>query len=309
MAANTCKKRAVNVTLPDGTRLHVVDQHPAGVAASEAVLWLQGLNAPASAWAAQLAHFGRTHRSVAPDQRGVGKSDAPPGPYSTGQLAADALAVLDAHGVARAHLVGLSLGGAVAQELVLRAPERVASLALLGSFAKQAPRSAALLRAWRALYPVVSQSPELREAWELQSYAWLFTDKFWRGRGSDDGDGRSFTDAALNGAGVRAALRFAAAQPLQSVAGFLGQVDAALGHDARQRLPQLRVPTLVLHGAVDQLSPLPCGEELAQLIPGAELIVLPEVGHAVNLEGQRTVNAALRALWTRAAHSAQATVR
>jgi pimeloyl-ACP methyl ester carboxylesterase len=55
----------------------------------------------------------------------------------------------------------------------------------------------------------------------------------------------------------------------------------------------------VIHGAVDQLSPLPCGEELAQLIPGAKLFVLPEVGHAVNLEGQRAVNSALRTHWQR----------
>jgi 3-oxoadipate enol-lactonase len=272
----------MDVDLPDKVRLHVIEQGPADADGSEAVLWLQGLNAPASAWAVQLAHFARTHRSIAPDQRGVGKSGAPEGPYTTAQLAADALAVLEAHGVARAHVVGLSLGGAVAQELALRAPERVLSLALLGSFARQAPRSAALLRAWRALYPLAVRSPELREAWEMQSYAWLFTDKYWR-----------------NEANVRAALRFAATQPLQTVAGFLGQVDAALAHDARERLPQLRVPTLVIHGAADQLSPLPCGEELAQLIPGAQLFVLPEVGHAVNLEGQRAVNSALRTHWQR----------
>src|SRR5438105_6898549 len=108
----------MQVVTPDGCRLHVVDQRPAEEAA-EAVLWLQGLNAPAAAWAVQLAHFGRTHRCIAPDGRGVGKSGAPPGPYSTAQLAEDARAVLDACGVERAHVVGLSLGGAVAQELAL----------------------------------------------------------------------------------------------------------------------------------------------------------------------------------------------
>jgi pimeloyl-ACP methyl ester carboxylesterase len=274
----------MDVTVQDGTRLHVLEQRPAGEQGEpQVVLWLQGLNAPAAAWAVQLAHFARTHRSIAPDQRGVGKSDAPDGPYSTAQLAGDALAVLDAHGAERAHVVGLSLGGAVAQELALRAPERVRSLALLGTFAAQSPRQAALLRAWRALYPLAAQSPSLREAWELQSYAWLFTEKFWRFEPN-----------------VRAALRFAATQPQQSVQGFLGQVDAALAHDARARLPELRVPTQVIHGALDQLAPVAGGEELAQLIPAAQLTVVPEVGHAVNLEGQRPVNAALRALWQRA---------
>jgi 3-oxoadipate enol-lactonase len=265
------------VTAEDGCRLHVVDQGK-----GDPVLWLQGLNAPAAAWAVQLAHFGQTQRSLAPDGRGVGESDAPPGPYSTGQMARDALAVLDAAGVERAHVVGLSLGGAVAQELALLGPGRVRSLALLSTFAAQTPRGRALLEAWRALYPVVFADARLRKAWELQAYSWLFTERFWRSE-----------------ANVRAALRFAATQPQQSPQGFVGQVDAALAHDARERLPGLRVPALVVHGELDQLSAKANGEELARLIPGAELRILPEVGHSVNLEGQRLVNAALRGLWKR----------
>jgi 3-oxoadipate enol-lactonase len=265
------------VTAPDGVKLHVLDQGK-----GDPVLWLQGLNAPAAAWAVQLAHFSQTKRSIAPDARGVGQSDAPPGPYTARQLAQDAVAVLDAVQVERAHVVGLSLGGAVAQELALSHPDRVRSLALLSTFATQNPRSRALLEAWRALYPVAIADPKLRKAWELQAYSWLFTDRFWRSE-----------------ANVRAALRFASTQPPQTPQGFQGQVDAALSHDARDRLPGLRVPTLVLHGALDQLSPKENGEELARLIPGAELLILPDVGHAVNLEGQRAVNGALRALWKR----------
>jgi len=265
------------VTAPDGARLHVIDQGE-----GDAVLWLQGLNAPAAAWAVQLAHFAQSFRSLAPDARGVGQSDAPPGPYTARQLAADAVAVLDAAGVGRAHVVGLSLGGAVAQELALGHPARVRSLALLSTFAAQPPRARALLEAWRALYPVAISDPRLRKAWELQAYSWLFTDRFWRSE-----------------ANVRAALRFASTQPPQTAQGFVGQVDAALSHDSRDRLAGLDVPTLVIHGALDQLSVKENGEELARLIRGTELLILPEVGHAVNLEGQRAVNGALRALWKR----------
>ena len=245
------------------------------------MLWLQGLNAPAAAWSAQLAHFSRTHRCIAPDARGVGKSDAPPGPYSTQKLADDALRVLDACAVESAHVVGLSLGGAAAQELALAHPARVRSLSLLSTFARQAPRPRALMEAWRALYPLATQSAPLREAWEKQAYAWLFSEGYWR-----------------NQAAVRAALRFAATQPFQTVQGFQGQIDAALAHDAVDRLPSLRVPTLVVHGALDQLAPPAGAEEVARLVRGAKLLVIPEVGHAVNLEGQRVVNAALRAHWS-----------
>ena len=265
------------VTAPDGARLHVVDQGK-----GDPILWLQGLNAPAAAWAVQLGHFGQTYRSIAPDARGVGQSDAPPGPYTVKQMAQDAVAILDAVEVDRAHVVGLSLGGAVAQELALARPDRVRSLALLATFAAQAPRSRALLEAWRGLYPVAIGDARLRKAWELQAYSWLFTERFWRSE-----------------ANVRAALRFASAQPAQPAQGFVGQVDAALSHDARDRLGQVTAPTVVIHGALDQLSPKENGEELARLIPGAELVVLADVGHAVNLEGQRAVNGALRALWKR----------
>ena len=86
---------------------------------------------------------------------------------------------------------------------------------------------------------------------------------------------------------------------MQTAPGFQGQVDAALAHDARERLPGLSVPCAVIHGALDQLSPLANGEELARLIPGAGLHVVPDVGHAVNLEAQRLVNTFLRRLWTR----------
>jgi 3-oxoadipate enol-lactonase len=271
----------LEVIASDGARLHVVDQRAPDPSA-DVVVWLQGLNAPAAAWAVQLAHFARTHRCIAPDPRGIGKSDAPEGPYTTAQMADDVLRILDACAVDRAHVVGLSLGGAVAQELALAHPARVRSIALLASFARQAPRSRALMEAWRVVYPLAAESPPLREAWEKQAYAWLFSDAYWR-----------------NEAAVRAALRFAATQPLQPVNGFLGQIDAALAHDAVARLPSLRVPVLLLHGALDQLAPPAGAEEMARLIPGAELLVLPEVGHAVNLEGQRAVNAALRSFWRR----------
>ena len=79
------------VTAPDGARLHVLDQGK-----GDPILWLQGLNAPAAAWAVQLAHFGQSFRSIAPDMRGVGQSDAPPGPYTARGLAQDAVVVLDA---------------------------------------------------------------------------------------------------------------------------------------------------------------------------------------------------------------------
>jgi pimeloyl-ACP methyl ester carboxylesterase len=274
----------------DGTVLSFTDQplralggiEPVAAGEAPVVLWLQGLSAPAAAWGVQLAHFSRSHRSIAPDARGVGKSGQPEGPYTTRLLAEDALAVLDACGVRSVHVVGLSLGGAAAQELALLAPDRVRSLALLGSFAFPSPRQRALLQAFRALYPLAIATPEGRAAWEQQAYCWLFTEAFWRRE-----------DA------VRVALRFAGAQEPQSVEGLQGQVDAALAHDTRARLGGIACPALVVHGELDQLAAVEGARELAAGLPGARLEVLAGVGHAVNLEAQRAVHTALRELWER----------
>src|ERR1700675_4312314 len=79
------------------------------------VLLIQGLGVDHRGWALQRGAFGRHHRCIAPDNRGTGHSDAPPGPYDLMRMAADMIAVLDAEGIERAHVVGASMGGVIAQ--------------------------------------------------------------------------------------------------------------------------------------------------------------------------------------------------
>src|SRR5260221_4562662 len=94
------------------------------------VLLIQGLGVDHRGWALQRGAFGRHHRCIAIDNRGTGLSDAPPGPYDLARMAEDALAVLDAEGIERAHVVGASMGGVIAQILGVLHPDRVRSLTL-----------------------------------------------------------------------------------------------------------------------------------------------------------------------------------
>ena len=94
------------------------------------VLMIQGLGMNARAWALQRGAFGRNHRCVAIDNRGTGHSDAPPGPYDLVRMAQDAIEVLDAEQIPRAHVVGASMGGVIAQILGVVYPDRVHSLTL-----------------------------------------------------------------------------------------------------------------------------------------------------------------------------------
>src|SRR4051812_40742140 len=95
-----------------------------------AVLLVMGLGLPGDAWWRTVPVLARTHRVVTFDNRGVGRSPQPAGPLTIASMAADAVSVLDAAGLARAHVYGISMGGMIAQELALGFPERVASLVL-----------------------------------------------------------------------------------------------------------------------------------------------------------------------------------
>ena len=90
------------------------------------VLMIQGLGMNARGWALQRGAFGRNHRCIAIDNRGTGHSDTPPGPYDLFRMAQDAIEVLDAEGIASAHVVGASMGGVIAQILGVTHPDRVA---------------------------------------------------------------------------------------------------------------------------------------------------------------------------------------
>lgn len=181
------------------------------------------------------------------DYRGTGESDAPDVPYSTRGFAADAAAVLDAAGVARAHAYGISMGGRVAQWLALDRPERLGALVLGATTpgnARGVARDAeadALLRAGDAagLAPLIA-SPAFFAAHP---------------------EATAFVQRALRPHARR--LHFA----------------ASAEHDTWELLPRIAVPTLVLHGGEDRLNPTGNAALMAQKIPGAELAVIPGARH------------------------------
>jgi pimeloyl-ACP methyl ester carboxylesterase len=236
------------------------------------VLWLQGLGADHTAWSPQLTRFSAWYRCIAPDNRGAGRS-APGGAFTLHTLADDALSLLDARAPdAPVHVIGLSMGASIAQEIALRAPDRVRSLVLVSASAYIEPRIQELLEAWRAIYPRVSP----RE-FQRQANCWLFS---WR-----------FFERAGAAAGVIAYAERQSPPPEW----FLAQIAAARDHDTRDRLARLAVPTLVLSGAEDAMTPPRLGRDLAARIPGAEYAEISDAGHSLNLEQQRAFNEAVLA--------------
>ncbi len=258
-------------TAPDGLAIQYLRQ-----GGGPRMLLLQGLGATAAAWTVNVVQLARRFICLVPDQRGVGATGAPPGPYSTTQMALDAAAILDAEGAA--HVVGLSMGGAVAQELALARPELVRSLTLVSSFARADPRAIALTRAWPDLYEAAG--PEL---FFRQAYAWLFSPKFFERPGN-----------------LETAITYAL-RDRPTLEGLRGQCAAVIGHDSSARLGEIMAPTLVMHGVRDLLTPIESARALAAGIPGAQLHEIAGGYHALNLECQAQFNRVVIAHAERAA--------
>lgn len=251
------------VTRPDGCRLYAEVDGPEDAAV---LLLLEGMGGDLAGWRRNVPTLARELRVVAFDHRGNGLSDDPPGPCTMQMFVDDALAVLDATGVVRAHVYGQSFGGMVAQELALTAPNRVASLILAATHAgltnaAVAPREAVpTAEPWRALY-----AP-------------------------------GFPDAHPEH--VAEDLRSGASQP-QHPGGQRRQWDVIQAWSAFERLGGIRVPTLVLHGTEDRLVAPGNAEILASRIPGAELLWLAGAGHVYHSERPEAADEAVLAFLRR----------
>jgi pimeloyl-ACP methyl ester carboxylesterase len=230
-----------------------------------------GLGGDSTAWGFQLAAFAPRYRCLVFDNRGAGRSGAPEAPWSVADMAADLWRLLDGLEVRAAHLLGISMGGAIAQEAALAAPDRVLSLQLHCTWAGPDPYFRALVESFKVLRGRLDREQFIRAV-----QPWIFTAGCYARR-------PEFLELV-----VRRGLEHPHPQPLH---GYLRQADAVIGHDARGRLGTLRVPTLVTVGREDILTPPRFAEELAGLVPGARLDVLPG-GHGYFWEEPAAFNEA-----------------
>ena len=191
------------------------------------------------------------------DNRGVGRSERVPGPYTVPDMADDAVSVLDEAGIEAAHVYGISLGGMIAQELALRHPSRVRALVLGAT----TPGGDAHVPAGDDVVAFV----RLRAEMTAEHAVWASVPINYAPRTRREGAQRIAEDIAQR-------LRF----PVEAEY-YSAQLAAANGHDAR--VEDIRAPTLVVHGEEDVLIPPANGERLAQLIPGAELSMWAGAAH------------------------------
>jgi 3-oxoadipate enol-lactonase len=222
----------------------------------EPVLLIMGLGYASCMWYRTRPILAEAYRVLTFDNRGVGQSDVPPGPYCISQMAGDAAAVLDAAGIGRAHLFGISMGGMIAQEFALQYPERVASL-ILGCTAAGGPNAVRAESAILATLAALANMPAEQAAETAVSFIY------------DPGTPRHRIDEDI-----------ATRRPwFPSRAGYLAQLHAIRPWESFRRLHQINLPTLVIHGKTDQLIPAGNAELIAGQIRGSHVALLERAGH------------------------------
>lgn len=235
------------------------------------VLLIMGLGMRGVAWRPQVEGLGATHRLITFDNRGIGDSEDAPGAWTMRDMAADAERVLDAAGWEDAHVVGVSMGGMIAQELVLAAPERARSLTLIATHAGGPTTFLPPIAGVRGFLEVNLLPPEQRFA--ALAYL-LYPADFLRvvDRGALE---QRMKDQLGDRASAEVRRR---------------QLRAVMRHDTRDRLASLRAPTLVISPGRDALVRPSACRALARQIEGARLVELDQAGHGVIFQCARVVN-------------------
>lgn len=234
------------------------------VGEGEPLLLLMGFGADGNLWELHVEAYSKHFQCIILDNRGVGKSDAPLGSYSTTVMAADAKAVLDHLSVGRAHVAGISMGGAIAQEFSLLYPEAVRSLLLISTWPRFNNYAMEVYENLKSLRKT-SNPDVFMQLLQLWIFAPPHYEKSLEALKADQ-------KAAVNN------------PALQSQSGFEGQLDACINHDAVSRLHNIKCPTMITIGLLDIFTPPAFSELLHQRIPHAEYVTFPLGGHVHHWE-------------------------
>jgi 3-oxoadipate enol-lactonase len=233
----------------------------------EPVLLVMGHAWPRGMWHRVVPALASRYRVIWFDNRGAGESDSPPGPYTIGQMAADAVAVLDDAGVESAHVYGVSLGGVIAEEIALAYPTRVRSL-ILGCTGAVTPDKAKARRGGSLQKLIAALPVSVRVRLSVPMTYGPIRDR----------------------AKVKEDLAILTSGPVDK-AGILAQGAAVPAYVPSAAMDTVAVPTLVLHGDADRIVPYGWGQELAALVPGARLITYAGAGHNFLTDATEKANA------------------
>jgi len=222
-------------------------------------------------YAFQVADYAKDFTCYTVDLRGAGLSGKPEGTYTTELLADDVAAFMQAAGLDRAHISGLSLGAAAGMWLAAKYPARVKSLSLHSAWDQSDPFLRAVVGSWRVMAPALGSVTEMA----IQGiFPWCFTPELYAAR-------PDYIDSLAD---------FVRGQPMPTVDAFMRQSEAVLNHDARAALGSIQAPTLVTFGRHDLVTSTRFAAPLTEGIANSELIVFDDCSHAPIYENAEQFN-------------------
>jgi len=235
---------------------------------------MRGLSSSLNSWPPySIAQFSKSFKTVLFDNRGAGNTDKPDGKYSAKMMADDTVGLMDVLDIKKAYLLGFSMGGCIAQEIVLNYPNRITKLILTSSWCGS----------FHGITPIPEENPFTKMLPLLNE-------------GKYEEMAKSLTEALFpedyrkrNPIIIEKVIKnYMNNAP--SPKGFEGQVAYVDTFDTYERLPKIQIPTLILHGTEDKILPVENAKILAERIPSSELVLFKNTGHGMNIQENK--------LWT-----------
>jgi 3-oxoadipate enol-lactonase len=244
------KVKANNITIS-------YDQQGTG----EPLILIPYLSADYACYAFQVAEYARHFTCFSVDHRGKGESDKPEGAYSSELFADDIAAFMQAVGVEKAHISGLSLGAATGMWLAAKYPDKVKSLSLHSGWTKTDPFLKAVVEGWQVTAKALGSVPEM----VIQCiFPWCFTPELYAARPEY----------------VQALADFVLSRPAQPLAAFLQESNAVIAHDVEVQLSRITAPTLITFGRYDLVTSTRFADRMKSNIRGSELLIFEGCAHA-----------------------------
>jgi pimeloyl-ACP methyl ester carboxylesterase len=236
------------------------------------LLLIPFLAADNACYAFQVSEYAKHFTCISIDPRGAGETDKPAGTYSTQLFADDVAAFMQAMGVERAHVSGLSLGAAIGIWLAAKHPQRVRSLSLHSGWTKSDPFIKTVVRGWQEMAKGMN---DVTEMIVLGIFPWCFTPELY----------------AAKPEYIASLAEFVRGRPRQPVDAFVRQSDAVMAHDAEAQLGKIKAPTQITFGRRDAVTSTRYAHRLQEGIATSELVVFEGCAHAPIYENVAEFNA------------------
>jgi pimeloyl-ACP methyl ester carboxylesterase len=237
----------------------------------EPMVLIPYLAADQACYAFQVADYSKHFTCISVDLRGAGLSDKPNSPYSTELFADDIAAFMQAIGVERAHISGLSLGASVGMWLAAKHPEKVKSLSLHSSWPKTDPFLKTCVEGWRVIAQGLDSVPEMII---LGIFPWCFTPGLYASKPDY----------------IESLAAFVRSRPAQPLDAFMRMSDAVINHDGTSALARIKAPTQITFGRYDMVTSTRFSDILHNQIKGSELLVFEDCAHAPIYENVQSFN-------------------